>query len=71
MMVVTIVVNGEVIDEIQVENKGVSTAAPYFTHYEWRSTKRVRSGDLLHHPDDGPHKLAAMALSARAAKWTR
>lgn len=71
MMVVTIVVNGEVIDEIQVENKGVSTA-PYFHDYEWRSTKRVASGDLIHHPDDGPHKLAAKVLSARAAKkWTR
>lgn len=70
-MVVTVMVNGEVIDEIQVENKGVSTA-PYFTRHEWRSTKRVASGELLHHPDDGPHKLAAKALNARAAKkWTR
>lgn len=70
MMVVTVMVNGEVIDEIQIENKGVVTNSPYFMRHEWRSTKRIASGDLLHHPDDGPHKLAAKVLKARAAvKW--
>lgn len=63
MMVVTIVINGEVIDEIQIENKGVVKSAPYFTRYEWRSTKRVMSGDVIHHPEHGAYRLAEFVLN--------
>lgn len=65
MMVVTIVINGEMIDEIQIENKGVVKSAPYFTKYAWRSTKRVASGEVMHHPERGVYRLAQQVLRER------
>lgn len=68
MMVVTVVIDGEVIDEIQIENKGVVKTAPYFTRYEWRSTKHVASGEVLHHPERGAYRLAEHVLRERRAR---
>jgi hypothetical protein len=64
MMVVTVAINGEIIDEIQVENKSVGHYQPGW--YEWRSTKSAASGEVRHLASDGAMVLARIVLERRS-----
>lgn len=69
MIVVTVVDDGVIIDEIQIEDKGQCSHAPYFNEYEWRSTRSVgMSGEIVHHPADGAMRLAYDVLRKRARR---